>query len=472
MELTSLELNKDLKLFQHGKTLMGVNQKSLKWMVLPITSAPNLFSLLGKPIAEVRNLANNDKIVRQILDAMDGADGFVPFVRTRDQESKFPIVTQQPEIRVLKLVSGCNMACSYCYDEASSHIERMPIDRIATTIEFMLARSRSGWVHIHFHGGEPLLHWDGIVAGVSAANEKAKEYDAHVTFALGTNGVLLTDEKLDWLIDNNVAIRLSYDGMGNLTDSVRRDLGGGGTSKRVLSKIDMLLKRSSYKDWIVLTTVNAHNIQALADIVLQMEDMGVPSIQFQPIRGQGFATNRKDLGISGQDYATTLLAIARLIEQGRVKQIRVQALLNSLLPLITGHGLQSSCSGGRCGAGNDVMAIDPDGTIGACDTLPKGKLRTLGHVDRGIEVDFTATSILADVANNSDCKVCPWLHVCKGGCPGAALSEQGSYFEPHEFGCYQTKHLNPELLLSLATGPELYNYFVAHQRKATAEPQW
>lgn len=448
----------DFMLFRHKNALIGVNQQTLGSVVMPLHAA-QAFSVFDRDrrAATLNNWPLDSINYNEFIELLVSADGIAGLPQASMMRGRS---SPTPDVRILKIVEGCNLACSYCYDGTFSHIKKMSLDMIRKSIEFVFHIRRSDWIHIHFHGGEPLLHWDGVKHGWEVAKKLSSLKNVHTSFAIGTNAVLLDQEKFEWIAANNIALRLSYDGMSN--DIHRRNKGGRESSGAVMRSLKMLSDAQSYKYWSVLNTVTRDNVGTMVDFMQFCHDFNVPSVQFQPVRAQGKAAQLKDAAITGAEYAGGILELIRQISKGEFFKIRCETVLNLLRPLLTGEPIQSGCGGTRCGAGSSVLAIDSDGTVGACDTLPRGDVRTLGSVGGDIRDKAELLTRQASVSEKPDCRVCPWLRACNGGCPGSALSDDGDFFSKHKFTCEFSKSIYPEIIILLAESDVLRSYFAYH----------
>ncbi|MFR4764057.1 MAG: radical SAM protein, partial [Anaerococcus obesiensis] len=89
----------------------------------------------------------------------------------------------------------------------------MTDDVAKKSIDFLLENSGSHYnLDIDFFGGEPLLNWDLVKNTVDYARSKEKEFNKHFNFTLTTNGMLLDDEKIEYLNKNMKNVVLSLDG--------------------------------------------------------------------------------------------------------------------------------------------------------------------------------------------------------------------------------------------------------------------
>jgi radical SAM protein with 4Fe4S-binding SPASM domain len=97
----------------------------------------------------------------------------------------------------------------------------------------MQAQNPSDPITIDFFGGEPLMQLPLIKRIIDATRS-----DPTISYGLPTNGLLLTRDTANYLIDNNVHISLSFDGLWQ--DRNRLQLTGKGTLTRILDKKELL----------------------------------------------------------------------------------------------------------------------------------------------------------------------------------------------------------------------------------------
>ena len=76
----------------------------------------------------------------------------------------------------------------------------MPFSVGKQAIDFLLEKSvgREN-LELDFFGGEPLMNWDVVKQIVEYARSKEEEYGKKFRFTITTNGMLLDDEKIDYI---------------------------------------------------------------------------------------------------------------------------------------------------------------------------------------------------------------------------------------------------------------------------------
>lgn len=137
------------------------------------------------------------------------------------------------------LSEKCNLNCTYCNQDKWSKKE---IDPYLFLEEYKRIRNEfpNEPIKIDFFGGEPLMFIDLIKTII-----KETENDKDISYGMPTNGLLMTEEILNYLISKNVEISLSFDGLWQ--DKNRFQLNGKGTTKKFLEKKELFKKIPNFK---------------------------------------------------------------------------------------------------------------------------------------------------------------------------------------------------------------------------------
>lgn len=162
----------------------------------------------------------------------------------------------------LQVTQKCNLACEYCSYSGSyhnrSHADKfMSFETAKKSIDFLIQHCRDSRLFgISFYGGEPLLAFDFMKKCVAYSKERAEGRDVAYNFT--TNGTLITEEKFDFLVNNNFSIMISLDGPDSIHDKNRRFANGGhGSHKVIMKNLKHLRERHPdfYKNNITFNTV-------------------------------------------------------------------------------------------------------------------------------------------------------------------------------------------------------------------------
>ncbi|MBD8877655.1 radical SAM protein [Roseibium polysiphoniae] len=150
---------------------------------------------------------------------------------------------------VVKVVSRCNLNCSYCYmynlqdSTYRSQPGRMKLDvaeAMAGRIrEHLLGHGLKGTAII-LHGGEPLLMGRNYMRQWLNVVQEGLGGGIEASFNIQSNGVLIDDEWISFLADSNVRIGLSIDGPRSVHDRFRLYHDGRGSYDDVVKAIRLL----------------------------------------------------------------------------------------------------------------------------------------------------------------------------------------------------------------------------------------
>ena len=129
---------------------------------------------------------------------------------------------------ILCITERCNLRCDYCcysgqFEGQRAHgIRTMSFETARKAVDAHLAsRQKNGIAAVSFYGGEPLLEFSLIKEIVHYAKEQAQKRSKKLVFSITTNGTLLDDEKIHFLVENNFSVLVSLDGPQSLHDRYR-----------------------------------------------------------------------------------------------------------------------------------------------------------------------------------------------------------------------------------------------------------
>ncbi len=168
------------------------------------------------------------------------------FSTYRFNEMGFPI--EEDEIRhrlrngiqemVFNLTEKCNLRCEYCAYSGSYKYRRthsnnsIDMGIVRKAIDFFGSVSKeSPTIYIGFYGGEPFLEFDLIKRVITYSMEKFEGRER--VWAITTNGTLIDEEDVEFLVSNNVILTVSLDGPEDIHDLYRLDVGKNPSFKRV-----------------------------------------------------------------------------------------------------------------------------------------------------------------------------------------------------------------------------------------------
>jgi uncharacterized protein len=306
-----------------------------------------------------------------------------------------------------------------------------------------------------FHGGEPLLAFDTIRQLVPFAKTEAANCGRQVTFAVQTNGLHFSPEVLEFLLAEHFAIGISIDGPGEVNDRERVDHRGRGR----LADIEDTLKRHPRLTAVagVLTTVTNRNADRLLETADYVAGLGIgrwDTTLFQPL---GRAAGRSaEFVPETAAVIESYLSLFDAVEAGRFDQMSIGPVLRYVRNVLSDER-RSMCLCDGCGAGAELVVVNVDGTIQACDSIGDASLN-LGKidsmtVDRALDVPVAqrirgrCTDVL------SPCQTCDWRHFCGGTC----LARGGLDTVDHQ-ECEIALAIFPEIFRRLGASNRLRQY--------------
>ena len=275
---------------------------------------------------------------------------------------------------------------------------------------------------VNFFGGEPLMAFGLMRDLVAYADARAKEQRKAITYAVTTNGTLVTEEIVDFLKENRLRVILSVDGKAETHDIHRRTITGRGSFEKVEPALRTMKAAQLLPS--VRMTLAPDVVDRLAENVFHFW-------------GQGFTGIDVALVVEAEWEAEQVKSFEqRLFEVGESVAERVTAgeyvhlnLINDTISRIRSGGGLSLCAAGRTSIG-----VAPDGSIYPCHRFAGTGDCRLGHVESGIDAERRA-AFLSVPEPSPRCQGCPARHVCTRGCPAKNLELTGKLFEAPATTC-------------------------------------
>lgn len=136
-------------------------------------------------------------------------------------------------IMSIALSEQCNLNCTYC------NVDKLSKKRINPKLFLETYRNKRAELpnekfQVDFYGGEPLLQWDIVQEIVEEISGDGSQ------LFMPTNGLLLTEEKVNFLNKHNFKVSLSFDGLWQ--DINRPQHNKSGTLKHYIEKKDLFRK--------------------------------------------------------------------------------------------------------------------------------------------------------------------------------------------------------------------------------------
>jgi uncharacterized protein len=146
----------------------------------------------------------------------------------------------------LVLTHRCNLACGYCY--AGEHYRKDMDDATLERAVDMLFADDADTVQLSFFGGEPFLSFDSMQRAVALAETRTSERGRRLLLQCTTNGSVLRDEHVQFIVDHDIRTTVSIDGVREAHDLNRPCAGGGSSFDRVRDGLRKLVGAGARPD--------------------------------------------------------------------------------------------------------------------------------------------------------------------------------------------------------------------------------
>ena len=336
----------------------------------------------------------------------------------------------------LHISHDCNLRCKYCFADGGDFGGKrmnMPIEVAKKAIDFVIERSGTRRnLEIDFFGGEPLINFDVVKQTVEYARSIEKQHNKNFRFTLTTNGVLLTEDVMDYLNREMSNVVLSLDGRKEVNDSVRIGVGGNGSYDRIVPKFQEFIKRRGDKSYYIRGTFTSQNLD-FAEDVKHIKELGFDQVSVEPVvldNADPFALREEHIPDIKAEYEKLTNYMADLKKKGEFFNF-----FHFMIDLEQGPCVIKRVKG--CGCGNEYVAITPDGDIFPCHRFADKEEFCMGNVLKGTEISEEMQKYFSrsTVINKPECEKCWAKYYCSGGCPANNFNENRDILKPHKVSC-------------------------------------
>ncbi len=338
----------------------------------------------------------------------------------------------------LNIAHDCQLRCKYCFASTGDFGKGRKLMSFETgkhAIDFLLENSGDRPnLELDFFGGEPLMNFGVVKQVVEYARSREKEYNKKFRFTITTNGLLLDDEKIDFINREMSNVVLSIDGRKEVNDYFRVLPNGQGCYDIIMPKYKKLVAGRGDKEYYVRGTFTNKNLDFSKD-VFALNEAGFDQISVEPVVGDDdiYALTEKDLPAVFAEYEK--LALQLLENEKKGKKFN---FFHFMLDLDQGPCAIKRLRG--CGCGNDYVAITPDGDIFPCHQFVGIDEYKMGNIDEGtFDQEMKADFARAHVYSKPECRECWAKFYCSGGCNANNYQYMGDIRKAHKISCQLEK---------------------------------
>ncbi len=335
----------------------------------------------------------------------------------------------------LHVAHTCNLNCSYCFaSQGKYHGDRalMSLEVGKRAFDFLIENSGTRRnLEVDFFGGEPALNFEVIKELVAYAREIEGKHNKNFRFTYTTNGMVLTDEMIEFLNKEMHNVVLSLDGRKEVNDRFRRDYSGKGSYDTIVPNFQRLVESRGGKGYYVRGTFTHNNVDFTNDL-FHMADLGFTELSMEPVvcpADDPLALTDEDLPKLFEQYEILATEMIK-----RKKEGRPFTFYHYILDLKHGPCIYKRITG--CGSGTEYMAVTPWGELYPCHQFVGDQRYSLGNIFDGVtntEVQDEFRS--CNSYSRPECRDC-WARLyCSGGCAANAYHATGSIGGVYKYGC-------------------------------------
>ena len=335
----------------------------------------------------------------------------------------------------LHVAHTCNLNCSYCFASQGKYQgdrALMSFEVGKRAFDFLIENSGTRRnLEVDFFGGEPSLNFDVVKKLVEYAREIEGKYNKNFRFTYTTNGMVLTDDMIEFLNKEMHNVVLSLDGRREVNDHFRRDYQGRGSYDTIVPNFKRLVESRGGKGYYVRGTFTHNNTDFTNDL-FHMADLGFTELSMEPVvcpPGDPYALTEADLPILFEQYEILAKEMIK-----RKKEGRGFTFYHYMLDLKHGPCIYKRITG--CGSGTEYMAVTPWGDLYPCHQFVGDTKYCLGNIYDGIKnLEVQDEFRTCNSYSRPECREC-WANLyCSGGCAANAYHATGSIGGVYEYGC-------------------------------------
>ena len=373
-------------------------------------------------------LKSEDGVVYEFSDIQ--TPDFVPYSAfDKDHPlKKSKLVTQLK----IQLGLSCNYTCDYC---SQKFVERPDTETNFKDIDDFLQKinvlefSEEKGLRVEFWGGEPLVYWKTLKPLAEALRERFASWKVKPQFSIITNGSILTDDIIDWLMMMDFNVSISHDGPGQHLrgpdpfddpETKERILGFYRMMTRLKKgfSFNPMLTATNYSrkeiyEWFVKLTGDENVALGEGGLVDAYDEDGV-SNSLQTIE-EHFQFRRTAF----TDLITTNGKIGFMAQVQKMMAFGQDVLAHKKAVYLNQ----------KCGMDSETsIAVDLRGNVITCQNVSAVQVSNNGESHLGGNLDnFDDVAIKTSThwANRKHCSECPVLHLCKGAC----MFLEGDYWD-------------------------------------------
>ena len=384
---------------------------------------------------DVRALSLPAAEVDEILYEFDALRGMGMFDSSEQTPPPTKETTQVIKAMCLHIAHDCNLRCKYCFASTGEfHGARMmmPLETAKAALDFLIAHSGNRkHLEVDLFGGEPLINFDVVKETVAYGRTLEEKHGKVIRFTMTTNGLALTEDKIEYLNREMHNIVLSLDGRREVHDELRPTVNGRGSYDAILPKLKALVEARGEKEHYVRGTFTNLNLDFVEDVKALYQE-GFRQMSIEPVvlaPENPYAIRQEHLPRIMEEYDKLAAYLMNSRKDGEWFNF-----FHFMMDMDNGPCLKKRITG--CGAGTEYVAVTPDGDIYPCHQFVGEEGFKMGNVlDASFDASMQQPFQACNVRTKPACQACWAKYFCSGGCAANAWKYQGDIMVPDEIAC-------------------------------------
>lgn len=336
---------------------------------------------------------------------------------------------------ILNTTEKCNLACEYCMVSKGTYNNEnekksMELDDYKKAFEFMFLNYKYGTSFVCFFGGEPLLRFGIIKEAIELLFAMYDERGLNrPRCSIISNGVLLTEEVIEFLNLYNIYLSISIDGIAEFHDSARIMANGKG-SYQIIKENLLRIKEKKFPLYAEATVHKKHidygkenEKECGYNFVKNLYELGFDAVYVFPVD-----SDDPELSLDNPTYHEQM----KEFFEG-VYQFYLELMFKEDMQVAPpGHfiGVYGNIFMKRanhfCNVGRATVFVNPEGEIYPCHLLYNAKFMKLGTIDDGYNENYMEEqNTIKNRYAISKCQNCHNRNLCFMWCPGSSMLSNG-----------------------------------------------
>ncbi len=367
-------------------------------------------------------------------------------------KKRYAFIDNGTSLHIVIPTHRCNINCIYCFAESiDSNKETIKEDmnqNTAKKVTEFIMNSPSNYITIEFQGGDAMMNFEIVKFITEYAKELNKNLKKDLKITIVTNFTLFTEEKANWLIDNDVALCTSLDGPKEIHDKNRfirgkenQQIGTYETVVFWIKKINEIYKTKKINRNVnALMTITSYSLPYYKEIIDEYLKLNIKIISIRNLTPIGRAFDKSDISYSYDDFLAFYNNCIEYIDKLNKNNANLIETLRQffMFKIIYKKPTFNTDWESPCGAATGQIVYYTNGNIYTCNEAMGRNEFCIGNVfsDKWQEIfkkKETSKAILNSILeNNVICDRCVYKPFC-----GTCMVE--NYYNQGKFNFYPTK---------------------------------